>query len=201
MRRDTLILCLIVFSIFFVIEVKAQEKAKPSETIILDDSLPVNSQQEGEWLWDSNLKFSGSSSHTSTPKEGLNQHSFKMASPLKIKEGAYLIQYVYLDPENPPKGIMLKFNLSDGKEAGVYWEGEEEVFDIKEEEPVWYIGFLPKKGEWVKLDIPIDDLEIQDRELIGISYINYSGKVFWDNTAISEEEVYEDELKSLDYLE
>jgi len=198
-----LILCVIAFSIFFAVGVYAQETPRPSEIVILED--PANSQSEGEWLWDNTFKFSGTSSHTSTPKEGVNSHSFRMPSPIKLKEGSYIIQYVYLDPQNPPKGLMMRFNLSDGKEAGIYWEGEEEVFDIKEEEPVWYIGFLPKKGEWVRLEVPVDDLEIQDKEITGISYINYSGKVWWDTTSVSEEGIYDepskDEMKDLDYIE
>jgi hypothetical protein len=190
---------------FYILNLEGQELAKSSQAVIVDDALPADSTQEGEWIWDNALKFSGASSHTSTPKEGINQSSFNM-KPLKLKEGSYIIQYVYLDPQDPPKGIMMKFNLSDGRQAGVYWEAEEEVFDIKEEEDTWYIGFLPKKGEWVKLDIPVDDIDIQDKELTGISYIYYSGKLWWDYTSIVEGEEFMDEsprnnLEYLDYEE
>ncbi len=202
MKKSAVIFFLIWVSIFLAKGINAQETAKPNETIILDDALPAGSTQEGEWIWDNSLRFSGTDSHTSTPKEGVNQHSFNI-NPIKLKGGSYIIQYVYLDPQDPPKGIMMKFNLSDGKQAGVYWEAEEEVFDIKEEEDIWYIGFLPKKGEWVKLDIPVDDIDIQDKELTGISYICYSGRLWWDYTSIIEGEEFmgESTMNNLEYLD
>ncbi|MFH0838976.1 MAG: hypothetical protein V1893_02200 [Candidatus Omnitrophota bacterium] len=208
-----IILVLITVGIFYIDRGNAQEniapnppeKAAPAETVILEDALPSGSQQEGEWIWDTNMKFSGTASHIALEKEGPNQHGLKLTNPIKIKAGSYIIQYVYLDPKSPPNGLMMKFQLSDGKETGVYWEGENEVFEIKENEDIWYIGFLPTKGEWVRLDIPTDDLDIQDKELTGISFIQHSGKVWWDKTSLSEEEASNDSLRDdvrdLDYVD
>lgn len=169
-------------------EVMPEEPVASNETVLIDDSLPEGATAEGNWVWDDTLKASGDKSHTEPLGTGLYGHSFKLVTPLKISEGANIIQDVYLDPQNPPKGIVLKFKLNTGEEVGVYWEGPEEAVTniIGDEELLWYQDELPKAGEWVKLEIPASEAEIENEELVGISYLALDGKLNWDKTAIVE---------------
>lgn len=164
-----------------------KEKAPQSlEKVWIDDSVPEESQTGGFWIWDEKIKFSGKVSHTESARPGLHQHWFKSKDPIIISEGSIIIQHVYLDPQDTPKGIMLKFWLENGKEVGVYWESEEETFVIGLDEPVWYYGDLPKVGEWKALKIYAEDLLIEGKGLLGISFFNMNGKVYWDRTIIKQ---------------
>ena|GEM_PF-2560346 len=164
-----------------------EEKSKASDEILLiDDSLPENSVTKGIWNWDNVLKCSGERSHTEPANSGIAQHSYR-STPIKIPKGTVIEQYVYLDPNEIPKGIMLKFSVENGTnggEIGVYWEGEEEVFVYNNDEPMLYYGVLPNAGRWEKLEVYSEDLGLEGIKLSGISFITYGGKANWDLTKI-----------------
>lgn len=165
----------------------SEEKSKVSEELVLiDDSLPENSTTEGTWIWDDALKYSGEKSHTEPAGKEIAQHSYKSNS-IEIPKNSVIEQYVYLDPNEIPKGIMLKFRVENGPtggEVGAYWEGEEEVFVYDNDEPMLYHGVLPNAGKWEKLEIYSEDLGLEGAKLTGISFIVYGGKANWDLTKI-----------------
>ncbi|GEM_PF-5946087 len=158
---------------------------EPAKAAWIEDSLPEGATTTGEWLWVQDIKFNGSASHTDGTASGLHSHSFKVAEPVILNKNSVIEQYVYLDPANPPKGIMLKLIAPDGKETNLYWEGEEEVFvGTAEYMEAWYMGFLPEAGKWQKLIIKMEELEIAPFELSGISFVTYDGRSCWDLTVI-----------------
>ena len=85
----------------------------------IEDGLPSGSQPAGNegpkksWQFVTAPQapvFAGNKSSVRTSK-GLTQHFFTGANPgLKVGEGDHLFAYVWLDPKNPPKEIMLQFN-------------------------------------------------------------------------------------------
>lgn len=153
--------------------------------IWIEDSLPEGATTTGEWIWVKDIKFSGENSHTDGVKTGLHSHSFNITNPIKLEETSVIEQYVYLDPKNPPKGIMLKLIPSQGRAIDLYWEGEEEVFaGTTEYIEAWYMGILPEEGKWQKLIINLRELELAPLEISGISFITYDGKSCWDTTVI-----------------
>ena len=118
--------------------------------------------------------------------KGATEHSYR-AKPVVIPKNSVIEQYVYLDPNDMPKGIMLKFRFeNDGKEdeIGIYREGEEEVFVFNSDEPMLYDGTLPNAGKWEKLQIYCDDLGLVGAKLTGISFVTYGGRAYWDLTRI-----------------
>jgi len=157
----------------------------PDTILWIEDSLPEGVTQTGEWAWVQDIKFSGDNSHTDGIKKGLHSHSFKTAVAVELKDDSVIEQFVYLDPDNLPRGIMLKLITPNGKDVDLYWEAEEEVFvDTVEYMEAWYMGFLPEPGSWQKLVIKMHELEIAPLELIGISFISYDGRAYWDRTLI-----------------
>lgn len=169
------------------VPIAREEKPKPTdEIVLLDDSLPEGSTTEGIWKWDDALKFNGEKSHTEPAGKEITQHSYKSNS-IEIPKNSVIEQYVYLDPNEIPKGIMLKFRVENGPtggEVGAYWEGEEEVFVYNNDEPMLYHGVLPNAGKWEKLEIYSEDLGLEGAKLTGISFIVYGGKANWDLTKI-----------------
>ncbi|MDD4879803.1 MAG: hypothetical protein PHR22_05060, partial [Candidatus Omnitrophica bacterium] len=161
-------------------------QARPEEgpEVILDDFLPAGAVAQGIWDWDTAVKYSGEKSHTQPAAKGFTSHSYK-AAPVDVPDGYILEQYVYLDPKEPPSGIMLtfRFEAEDREgEIGLYREGEEEVFVFNEDEPVIYDGTLPDPGKWEKWTIDPEDLDLNGTKITGISFAAYGGKVNWDLT-------------------
>ena len=163
----------------------AQEPTPPKETVWLDDDLPAKAVLEGTWLWDTTTFSSGAKSHGHPAAKGLQSHGFT-ADPVTIPLHGMITQQAWLDPKDPPKGIMLKFKLSSGEEVGVYWEGEEEVFNPAENEEVWYYGLLPELGKWTSLDVLAEDLGIEEEKVTGISFVTFDGRVLWDKTTLTQ---------------
>ena len=94
------------------------------EVVWIEDQVPTGAAAEGGWKFVSKPQpvYSGKSSSTRTAK-GLSQHFFHgVPKTLDIGEGDRLFAYVYLDPKNPPKQIMLQWN--DGSwDHRAYWGG------------------------------------------------------------------------------
>ena len=109
----------------------AAPTAEPQEYVWIDDAAPAGAQLQGNSEWKFVTKadgqvFSGEKATTRKAERPQSQHFFTGASPgLKIGEGDKLFAYVYLDPADPPKEIMLQWN--DGSwEHRAYW-GEDVI--------------------------------------------------------------------------
>ncbi|MFM7868528.1 MAG: hypothetical protein ACKPHU_30290, partial [Planctomycetaceae bacterium] len=88
---------------------------EPTEFVWIDDELPAGAKPEGNTPWEFVTKenfpvLSGTKAATRTATD-LSQHFFTGASPtLKIGADDRLFAWVWLDPKNPPKTVMLQFN-------------------------------------------------------------------------------------------
>ena len=160
------------------------EQVNPNETVWLDDALPANAKTDGIWLWDIATVDSGKKSHGHPSAKGLQSHGFT-TDPVSLASDGMIVQQVWLDPQDPPKGIMMKFTLANGEEVGVYWEGEQEVFSPGDEEELWYYGLLPELGKWTSLEILAEDLGLEAEQIKGIKFATFDGRALWDKTAIT----------------
>lgn len=173
------------FSFGEVPTIEANTADQTEEMVWIDGKLPAMSKTKGEWFWDENMKQNGVSSHTSGVKEAARSHSFRTDEGIGINKDSRVIQYVFLDPKDSPSGIMMKFFLNGASQISAYWEGEEEVFaDTDEYLTAWYMGPLPKKGEWARLEIDFKELDIKEEQLEGICFIRIGGRLWWGRTVI-----------------
>jgi hypothetical protein len=156
-----------------------------TDVLLLDDELPKGATQEGIWIWDTAQLSDGKLSHGHPPSKGIQSHGYSPEKPIPITASQMITQEVWLDPADPPKGIVLQLRLSTGDEVGVYWEGEEEVFKPKEGQELWYYGPLPELGEWAKLEILADDMGLEEAQVTGIRFITHGGRAFWDRTVLT----------------
>ncbi|MBI3333041.1 MAG: hypothetical protein HYZ93_02995 [Candidatus Omnitrophica bacterium] len=154
------------------------------ETVWIDDDLPPGAQTEGTWVWDTSTVASGAKSHGHASAKGLQSHGYT-AQPQTLPTGSMLTQQVWLDPNDPPKGIMLRLKLASGDQVGVYWEGEQEVFNPGEQEEVWYYGLLPELGKWTSLEVLTEDLGIEEESVTGVSFVTFDGRALWDKTTLA----------------
>jgi len=156
-----------------------------------DDTLPKGAKPQGDTPWKFVSKtegpvYSGEKSSTRTAN-GLSQHFFDSAAPvLKIGEGDTLFAYVYLEPANPPKSIMLQFN--DGSwEHRMNWGDEDAIgFGMKNTPAKRIAGALPKPGEWVRLEVKAADVGLMPGAKVnGWAFTQFDGTCYWDMAGVT----------------
>ncbi|HBI43305.1 MAG TPA: hypothetical protein DDY78_10680 [Planctomycetales bacterium] len=161
------------------------------EVVWLDDAPPpgaVLQGNEGTASWKFVTKpapvFSGEKAHTRTA-QGLSQHFFTGATPpLHISAGDKLFAYVWLDPKNPPKEIMLQFN--DGSwEHRAYWGGNHIDWGVEKTPNRLPMGPLPEVGKWTRLEVDAQAVGLADgANMNGIAFTQFDGTVYWDKAGL-----------------
>lgn len=160
------------------------------ELVWIDDDTPAGAQLQGDTPWKFITKgegpvYSGEKSTTRTAT-GLSQHFFTGANPgLKIGEGDILFAYVYLDPANLPKSIMLQFN-DGGWGHRMNWGDDNAIpfgaLNTPEKRPG---GPLPKAGEWVRLEVNAQDVGLKaGSTLNGWAFTQFGGTCYWDRAGV-----------------
>lgn len=160
----------------------------PQEFVWIDDSLPEGANAQGDTPWEfvksPSPVFSGNVSSVRTAT-GLSQHFFDKAStPLKVSEGDTLFCYVHLDPQNPPKEIMLQWN--DGSwNHRAFWGGDHIDWGQKNSPSRRHMGDLPATGRWVRLEVSAADVDLAPgSEINGWAFTQFDGTVHWDRAGI-----------------
>ncbi|MCP4345701.1 MAG: hypothetical protein GY795_09265 [Desulfobacterales bacterium] len=156
--------------------------------IWIDDALPQGSTEIETWEWDTNITYSGLKSHTDPANTGTHGHYFIHAdNPLSLTQNENIIQYVYLDPANPPDQILLQFYTDQGNgEHRAYW-GANNIPTGGESgtASLYSMGSLPPTGKWVRLKIPASVVGLSGKEVKGVAFVTYNGKAYWDKTTKS----------------
>lgn len=159
--------------------------AKMSERIWVEDSGPADAQLSGKWELASHPVFSGTKSIVRSGK-GNNQHYFiQSKSPHEVVSSEdEFFAYVYLDPKNPPRQIMMQFN--DGAwEHRAYWG--ESLIPYGQENTVSRVkmGPLPKLGKWVRLSIQAKKIGLNPKDQVnGIAFTQWDGTIYWDQVGV-----------------
>lgn len=158
-----------------------------AETFI-GGALPQGATAIGTWTWDSERSFRAAPGHTQPRGDGPQLHYFIHATqPLTVSADDDIIQYVYLDPQNPPSEIYLQFYVGDGDgEHRAYWGADRVQTGGKAGTSSLYpMGALPDKGNWVRLRIPADKLGLVGQPINGVLYGAYGGQTWWGATTTS----------------
>jgi hypothetical protein len=159
---------------------------QPMEVVWVDDETPAGAKQEGGWSFVAAPEpvFSGQKSHKRTAT-GLSQHFFTGATTqLKIGEGDKFFTYVYLDPNSPPKEIMLQWN--DGSwEHRAYWGENVIPWGAENTGARFRAGDLPEKGKWVRLEIEAKQVGLNPGANVnGWAFTQHDGTCLWDKAGI-----------------
>lgn len=157
----------------------------PTTAIWVSGALPGQFSVEGDWIWSDEVTQNEVKTHENSLVKGIEAHGFRTDAAVRLSQDSKVIQYVKLDADNMPSGIMLKLFLAAGKEIILYWEGDEEAFvELDEYITAWYIGAIPNPGKWTGLEIDFKEFDIEDAELVGMEFIVNSGRVWWGETII-----------------
>jgi hypothetical protein len=158
------------------------------EFVWVDDALPEGAETSKDaesWQFVQNGPvYSGDKAHLGKADK-TGQHFFtKAQNPLRVGKGDRLFAYVYLDPQNPPKTVMLQFN-TDGWDHRAYWGEDLIAYGTNDTPGHRLMGPLPEIGRWVRLEIEAGKLDLKAGSKIhGLAFTQYGGTVHWDKAGI-----------------
>ncbi|HYF52415.1 MAG TPA: PQQ-binding-like beta-propeller repeat protein [Planctomycetota bacterium] len=100
-------------------------------------------------------------------------------------KGKVLKVWVLPDAANPPKMIMVQFNVKGwGWARRAYW-GQPAVDwgrdGSGERKPM---GPLPKLGQWTQLEIRPVDFDMEEQDIVGVAFTTFGGLVHWDRMSV-----------------
>ncbi|MFO0872166.1 MAG: DUF1553 domain-containing protein [Pirellulales bacterium] len=160
----------------------------PREYVWIDDAAPAGAQLQGDSPWEfvaaPQPVLSGEKA-TKRTAPGLSQHFFTGANPpLKVGEGDKLFAYVYLDPANPPREVMLQWNDGSWEHRAIWGENLIEWGQSGSASRLSQ-GPLPKTGEWVRLEVEAAKVGLgPGAQLNGWAFTQHGGTCYWDKAGI-----------------
>jgi hypothetical protein len=168
---------------------QATVNEKPVEEVWMDDDLPSGAMASANsWKWISKSEgpvFSGERSHTQSGKgKQLQHYAVGAEKPLHVGPEDTLYAYVYLEPKNPPREIMMQWNNGNW-EHRAFWGDDVIKFGEANTPSRRRIGPLPKPGEWVRLEVPARQLGITaPMDFAGWSFDQQGGTIYWDKAGM-----------------
>ena len=114
--------------------------------------------------------------HRSALRAGVHQHFFEAATEtLAVATGDHLFAWVYLDPANPPRSLMLQWHAGTWDHRA-YWG--ENLIDWGADGTVSraHAGDLPEPGEWVQLTLPASLVGLEGLAADGMAFTLYDGQ-------------------------
>ncbi len=161
--------------------------SEPQDYVWIEDAIPpgaTESNQPWKFAGDPQPVYSGQLSNELVAS-GLKQNVVQNASqPLVVAEGDSLFCYVYPDPENTPKEIMLQFH-SGGWEHRVYWGENLIEWGQENTSSRHHAGPMPPAGEWTRLEVTAADVGLSaGSEINGWACTQHDGRAFWDHAGI-----------------
>ncbi|MFZ4765825.1 MAG: PKD domain-containing protein, partial [Roseimicrobium sp.] len=160
----------------------------PADTIWFDDALPPGAvlassggdTWTGAWVSSDPTPKSGTLSHRSQNIAGDHRRWFSNATTgMPVAAGESLVCWVYLDPVNPPRTLMLRWNDGDWLQ-GAYWGENLIAFGQDNTASRRYIGPLPPTGQWVRLAVPASQVDLVGRTVTGMAFFLFDGRVSFD---------------------
>jgi hypothetical protein len=176
----------------------AEQDPKPAkkdiETVWVDDefpkgAVPQHTEKNHELKWITSGEGpvkSGKRAITRTGK-GIVQDFFDgQQTPFTVPTKGKIFAHVYLDPKNPPQGVMLQFNTGSWSHRALW--GETNSIEWGKEGTVerLVMGPLPKTGEWVRLEVDIAKLKLKaGTKFNGLAFTQKDGTVYWDKMGVT----------------
>jgi hypothetical protein len=161
----------------------------PTDFVWTDDEFPKGAEVKSDGaplrVVEGEQAYSGTRALARTDK-GLAQDYFtKAAQPLIVGKGDKLFAHVYLDPADPPKAIMLQFHTGEWRHRANWGDEDAIIHGEKGTSKKLLMGALPALGEWVRLEIEAEKLDLKSGAKIdGIAFTQFGGTVHWDKAGI-----------------
>jgi hypothetical protein len=163
------------------------------ETVWVDDDWPAGANLEAdgdvsEWITaEKGPVFSGKRAIKCAGTGMAQSYYDSGAAPFEAPAGGKLFAYVYLDPANPPKAVMLQYLINGDWSHRAVW-GDYEAIDFGDPNTPGKVnmGPLPNPAVWTRLEVDEEKLGIKPGDLItGLAYTQCDGTVYWDKAGVT----------------
>lgn len=117
--------------------------------------------------------------------KGLAQDVIEGAPPMEIPAEARLFAHVWLDPDNPPKTLMLQYFKGGWLHRAVW--GDYDAIDWGKPNTTErvLIGPLPEVKKWVRLEVEASRLGLAAGDQVtGFALTQFGGTVYWDQVGV-----------------
>ena len=114
--------------------------------------------------------------HRSGLRAGVHQHFFEAATEtLAVAAGEQLFAWVYLNPENPPRTLMLQWHAGNWNHRA-YWGENLIAWGTDATVSRARAGDLPDAGEWLQLRLPAALVGLEGLAADGMAFTLYDGQ-------------------------
>ena len=157
------------------------------ETVWIDDAQATGGKSEGTWDFVTAKQGPVYSQRKSRRQQSasLVQHFFLGAkNKASVAAETRFFAWVYLDPENPPRAIMLQLNDGAWDHRAV-WGSSDISYGRRPKDWPGYrrLGKLPAAGEWVRLEVDAAELGLKPGSSInGMAFTQHGGLAYWDKS-------------------
>jgi hypothetical protein len=161
----------------------------PEERVWVDGALPAEATPDGEGPWDfvpPPIEAPRARLCWQLAATGVASRGFSRAlPPLRVEYPDVLFAWVYLDPKDPPKTLLLQFEAANPEHRATWgpdlipW-GEEGKPSRRQ------VGPLPEAGRWVRLEVPAEVVDLgAGAELTGLTIAQFDGTAWWGPVGVS----------------
>ncbi len=162
-----------------------------ADSVWYDDAVPAaativpTDSWTSPFIWDSTQKASGTSSHTDGIRAAGHGHGIANSTPVSVHTGDVLVTYVLIDPCNPVREILLQWQDGSGNWGHrAYWgENLFPAWGANGTSGLYRIGPLPAAGGWVRLEVPVGLVGLNDTTIIGDWFGVFDGRAWFDHVA------------------
>ncbi len=107
---------------------------------------------------------------------GLHQHYFERATTPFAAGTDRLYCWVHLDPDNPPRTLMLQWHVQGGDwEHRAYWGENLISMGVDGTTSRAPMGDLPTAGGWVRLEVKVSAVRLSGAKLDGMAFTLFDG--------------------------
>ena len=166
---------------------------KPKEIVWVDDDFPPQAEighndpgDTDQWVTrDQGPVFSGERALRRSGK-GVHQVFFtKSAKRLRVREDDKFFAYVYLDPKDPPKAIMLQYHTDEWRNRANWGDPDAIPYGTKGTTEKVQMGDLPEAGKWVRLEIDAARVGLAPHtKVTGLAFTQFGGTAYWDKAGV-----------------
>ncbi|MDG2014636.1 MAG: PSD1 and planctomycete cytochrome C domain-containing protein, partial [Pirellulaceae bacterium] len=155
---------------------------QPVQELWIDDTLPKSGISEGAWTPTAAGGPVQMGAVSFVHKATGNQQYFlqNVEQPWEINDQDELFAYVFLDPQDPPREIMLQWNDGTWEHRAIWGENLIE-WGTKNSPARLFMGPLPELGKWVRIAVPAAEVNLATgAQVNGVALTQYDGTVHWD---------------------
>lgn len=165
-----------------------------TDTLWMEDDFPANGTLQASpgaptqfvVMGEGNQVFSGQRA-VKRVDAGLAQDVWQDATvPLTVPVEAKIFAYVWLDPNNLPRSIMLQFFKAGWNHRAVWGDYDAIPWGAVNTAERVHMGALPAAGQWMRLEVPVEKIGLAaGDELKGFALTQFGGTVFWDHVGVN----------------